>query len=155
MQRHYYRDNITRHISTCWCLHFSAYILCRDFSIIQIPRPRFCRTMTSKPSLQRLGLLHRQVAKNRCTYCVDGICLIPLDGSTGWLNCWSLRCSWSIACRRCSNYIVLLHWTLGFNILRKDNFKLRRETLKFWDLVRLIIELLQYISFILQIKHQA
>ena len=23
-------------------------------------------------------------------------------------NCWSLRCSWSIACRRCSNYIFLL-----------------------------------------------
>ena len=23
------------------------------------------------------------------------------------LNCWSLRCSWSIACRRCSNYIFI------------------------------------------------
>ena len=53
-------------------------------------------------------------------------------------NSWSLRCSWSIACRRCSNYIFILHWTLGFNILSKDNCKPSRETFKFWDLVRLI-----------------
>ena len=32
------------------------------------------------------------------------------------LNCWSLRWSSSIACRRCSNYIFILHLTLGFNI---------------------------------------
>ena len=50
-------------------------------------------------------------------------------------NCWSLRCSWSIACRHCSNYIFILHLTLGFNILRKDNCKPWRETFKFWDLV--------------------
>ena len=62
------------------------------------------------------------------------------------LNCWSLRCSWSIACRRCSNYIFILHLTLGFNILRKDNCKPRRETVKFGDLVRLILEILRYIS---------
>ena len=37
------------------------------------------------------------------------------------LNCWSLRCSWSIVCRRCSNYIIILHLALGFNILYKDN----------------------------------
>ena len=55
------------------------------------------------------------------------------------LNCCSLRCSWSIACRRCSNYISNLHLTLGFNILRKDSCKPRRETFKFWDLVRLIL----------------
>ena len=56
------------------------------------------------------------------------------------LNCWSLRCSWSITCRRCSNYIFILHLTLGFNILRKDDWKPRRETFKFWDLVHLILE---------------
>ena len=43
------------------------------------------------------------------------------------LNCWSLRCSWSIAYLRCSNYSFILHLTLGFNILRKDNCKQRRE----------------------------
>ena len=26
-------------------------------------------------------------------------------------TCWSLRCSWSIACRRCSNYIFILGLT--------------------------------------------
>ena len=36
------------------------------------------------------------------------------------VNCWSLRCSWSIACRRCSNYIFILHLTLGFKILRRQ-----------------------------------
>ena len=56
-------------------------------------------------------------------------------------NCWSLRCSWSIACRRCSNFI--LHWSLGFNILCEDNCKPSRETFKFWDLVRLILEILR------------
>ena len=64
------------------------------------------------------------------------------------LNCWSLRCSWSIACRRCSNYIFILHLTFGFNILHKDNCKLRRETFKFWDLVRLILEILRHVLII-------
>ena len=54
------------------------------------------------------------------------------------LNCWSLRCSWSIACRRCSNYIFIPNLTPGFNGLGKDNYKMRREAFKFWDLVRLI-----------------
>ena len=58
-------------------------------------------------------------------------------------NYWSLRCIWSIACRRCSNNIFILHLTLGFNI---DNCKLRRETVKFWDLVHLLLEILWYIS---------
>ena len=48
------------------------------------------------------------------------------------LNCWSLRCSWSIACRRCSNYILILDLTHGFNGLGKDNLKTRRE--KHWGL---------------------
>ena len=58
------------------------------------------------------------------------------------LNCWSLRCSWSIACRRCSNYIFMLYLTPGFNILRKDNCNPRQETFKFLDLVHLILEIL-------------
>ena len=59
----------------------------------------------------------------------------------GQLNCWSLRCSWSIACRRCPNYIFILDLTPCFNILHQDNCKPRRETYKFWDLVRLILEI--------------
>ena len=60
-------------------------------------------------------------------------------------NCWSLRCSWSIACRRCSNNIFILNLTPGFNGLGKDNYKMRREAFKFWDLVCLILETLRYI----------
>ena len=56
------------------------------------------------------------------------------------LNCWSLRCSWSIACRRCSNYIFILDLTPGFKGWGKDNYRMRRETFKFWDLVPLILE---------------
>ena len=60
------------------------------------------------------------------------------------LNCRSLRCSWSIACRRCSNYIFILNFTPGFNGLGKDNYKMRRETFKLWDLVHLILETFRY-----------
>ena len=60
--------------------------------------------------------------------------------------CWSLRCSWSIACQRCCNYIFILHLTLGFNILHKDNCKPRWETFKFSDLVQLVLEILRYID---------
>ena len=64
------------------------------------------------------------------------------------LNCWSLRCSWSIACRRCSNYIFVFNLTPGFNGLGKDNYNMRQEAFKFWDLVRLILETLLYFVLI-------
>ena len=67
--------------------------------------------------------------------------------NTRQLNCWSLRCSWSIACRRCSNYIFILNLTPGFNGLGKDNYKMRREAFKFWYLVRLILKTLRYVIF--------
>ena len=59
----------------------------------------------------------------------------------GQWNCWSLRCSWSIACRHCSNYIFIVNLTPGFNRLHKDNCKMRWETFKFWDLVWLILQI--------------
>ena len=70
------------------------------------------------------------------------------------LNCWSLRCSWSIACRRCSNYIFILNLTPSFNGLGKDNYKMRREAYKFWDLVRLILEILWYIVLFLYVANR-
>ena len=54
---------------------------------------------------------------------------------------WSLRCSWSIACQRCSNHIFILDLTPGFNGLGKGNGKTRRQTFKFCDSVRLILEI--------------
>ena len=59
-------------------------------------------------------------------------------------NCWSLRCSWSIACRRCSNYIFILDLTPGFNGLGKDSGKTRWQTFKLRNLVWLILEVWQY-----------
>ena len=71
-------------------------------------------------------------------------------------NCWSLRCSWGIACRRWSNYIFILYLAHGFNILRKDNCKPKRETFEFWDLVRLILDILRYVcAFLIFHRGQA
>ena len=58
----------------------------------------------------------------------------------------SLRCSWSIACRRCSNYIFILNLALGFIGLGKDNCKTRWGTIKFGDLVPLILEILRHLK---------
>ena len=59
------------------------------------------------------------------------------------LKYWSLGCN---ACRRCSNYIFILYLTPGFNRLGKDKCKTRRESFKFLDLVRFILENLRYAS---------
>ena len=64
------------------------------------------------------------------------------------LDCWSLRCSWSIVCRRCSNYIFILNLTPGFNGLGKGNYKMRRDAFNFLDLVRLILDTLLYIPYV-------
>ena len=63
-------------------------------------------------------------------------------------NCWSLRCSWSIACQCCSNYIFILDLTPGFNVLGEDNHKTRWESFKFWELVQLILDILRYIRLL-------
>ena len=54
-------------------------------------------------------------------------------------NCWSLRCSWSIAYRRCSNYNFILSLTPLFNGSSRDNDKARPKSFQFLDLVRLIL----------------
>ena len=47
------------------------------------------------------------------------------------------------------NYIFILDYlTPGFNGLGKDNCKTRRETLKFLDTVRLILEVWRYFIFL-------
>ena len=48
-----------------------------------------------------------------------------------------------MACKRYPNYIFILDLTSSFNGLGKDNYKTRQETFKFWDLVQLILEILQ------------
>ena len=47
-----------------------------------------------------------------------------------------------MACRRCSNYILILHLTPSRSGLGNDNGKTRREPLKFWDFVLLKLEVL-------------
>ena len=52
----------------------------------------------------------------------------------------------TVICWRCSNYIFILDLTPGLKGLGKDDFKTRWESFKFWDLVRLILEILRYIQ---------
>ena len=53
----------------------------------------------------------------------------------------SVRCSWSIACRCCSNYIFNLDLIPAFKGLDKDNCKTKQETFKDCDFVHLILEI--------------
>ena len=57
---------------------------------------------------------------------------------------WSLRCSWCITCRRCSNHIFILDLTPGFNGFGKNNCTRKRESFKFWDLLHLILGILRH-----------
>ena len=66
------------------------------------------------------------------------------DKTVGNKNVDNSDVVWSIACRRCSNYIFILNLTPGFNGLSEDNCTRIQETFKFWDLVRLILEVLRY-----------
>ena len=45
-----------------------------------------------------------------------------------------------VACRRCSNYIFILDLTSGFKEFGKDSRKKVRESFRYWDLVRLILQ---------------
>ena len=49
---------------------------------------------------------------------------------------------------RCSNYIFIIDLTPDLNGLGKDNCKTIQETFKFWNLVRLILEVERYVQFI-------
>ena len=89
--------------STMWCL-----------SLIFIPPGCFSRT-------------NRKAVLVRAKYCQISDISRALAGN----KFWSVRCNWSIACRRCSNYIFILDSTSGFNGLGKDNCKARRETFHF------------------------
>ena len=63
--------------------------------------------------------------------------------------CWSLRCSYSIACRRCSNYIFILDLTPGFNGSDKDNCETRRDSFEFlWFGASYITDFTVYVLYI-------
>ena len=59
---------------------------------------------------------------------------------SGQLKYRSFRCSWSIACLRCSNYIFILDLTSGFKGFGKGSRKTIRESCGCLDLVRLMLE---------------
>ena len=61
-------------------------------------------------------------------------------------NCCPHRCSWSIAYRRCSNYIFIVNLTPSFNGLGKDNYTTRGQIFNFGDLVRCILDVWWYCS---------
>ena len=51
-----------------------------------------------------------------------------------------------VACRRCSNYIFILDLAFSFIGLDKNNYKTRRATFEFGDLVRPILDIFRYIA---------
>ena len=60
---------------------------------------------------------------------------------------WRGDLMFSLICWSCSNCIFILNFTPGFNGSGNDNCKTRRETFKFGDLVRLILEVWRYVDF--------
>ena len=91
------------------------------------------------------------VWRGTCRECVIDNAILPSNLSNKThlsmqLNCWSLRCSWSIACRRCSKYIFILNTC--FNGLGRDNCNTRRESFKVWDLVRLILDIFGNVAIV-------
>ena len=57
-------------------------------------------------------------------------------------NCWSLRCSWSITCRCCSNYVFNLHLMLGFSGFGKQ-LQDQMRNMQVLGLVQLILDVWQ------------
>ena len=57
---------------------------------------------------------------------------------------WSPMWIWNSACRHCLGYIFILDLTPRLYGLGKNNCKTTRETFKFWNLVRLILEVWRY-----------
>ena len=98
---------------THWCYVFLAlthrYDLLNHFENVIWSAKIFSQSLIT---IKTLNNAYRQVSNIRGT----------LVG-----NCWLLRCSWSIACRCCSNHIFILHLILGFNILCKDKCMPRRN----------------------------
>ena len=81
----------------------------------------------------------------------------PLVGNIiVWSLKWSPLCSWSTACRHCSNHISMLDLTPGSNRLGRDNCKTRQATYTCWDLVpytrRLTAYLMNFCVYRLYIK---
>ena len=47
--------------------------------------------------------------------------------------------------KRLSNYVLIIDLTHVFNGLSKDNCKMRREALKFWNMMRFILGVLWFV----------
>ena len=138
---------ITAYSSFWKCQKSLSSIILRSF----IPLVFISNFITSAPKIKKKG-------KKYCYTCIS--CSYPIDIATisHWTsykmllsiqyNCWSLRCSCSIACWRCSNYIFILDLTPGCNGLGRGNWKSRWGSFKFWNLVPLISRILQNNSLI-------
>ena len=113
-----------------WYLIYSKYHV--SFCVIQ-KKPLFILNVT--PHLETLTRVFESLNKS----------IVPSNiyyntRLSRQYNCWSLRSCWSLACRRYSNYIFILDFTSGFNIMHKDNFRTRLETVKVCDMVPYILE---------------
>ena len=116
--------------------------VCKKFWNFPKPIIIHFHTIVSKALRQHISVYQNE---GECLMCWP-FQILPSNIKYKWhlsrqYNCWSPRRSWNIACRRCSRHIFILDLASGFNELDKDNCKTRRETFKFWNLVRPMIDI--------------
>ena len=102
-------------------------------------------------------------------FCLINIFQVQVSSSSSYVNVWvnnyrqpsNIRStlvgnkivlhSHAVGVSRFSNYIFILDRRPGFKGLGKDNCKTRREAFKFWDLVRLILDIFTCHKFLLTV----
>ena len=112
-------------INSACRLPFSVAYL-RQWTRLSLVQVMACRLFGAKTSPESM-----------LAYCQpDSWEQISVKFRIGILSCSFIYCS--ISCRRWTKYIYFLYLTHGFNGLHKDNYKARRATSTFLDLVAVI-----------------
>ena len=112
--------------------------------------PRLAMTLSYTKSLRITWVISSEDLWHIYIYTVELIYRQTSNIRRAWVgnsNCWSLRYSWSITCRHCSNYMFIFNLIPGVNGLAKCNCKTRQHSLKDLDLVQLILEILRYVAY--------
>ena len=107
------RPKMLKHIYFLRCLDAVLYIALKS----HVSLPRFPETFSMWCRIIFGTKWHRFY------YCCNLWWVQPLYCINTLDYYWSLKCSWSIACRCCPNYILILGLTPSFYGLGKDNWK--------------------------------
>ena len=140
MKFHFFLFPVSNLLYIWWnFMHVSLYFTGDNFTLVQVISS--CLQATSHSLLEpMLTKIHdltwcHWAQTSNISHTLVGNKIIDHSDVVG-----AVPTSWSITCLSCSNYILILDLTPGFNGLGKDNCKARWEKCKFWDLVSLILE---------------